>query len=100
MDHVWTEEKKDALEEAEELANDWRRLALQFDGHRMSALWFLKALVRSPGDAELTERADEFLKQPPLSGEQELANRLASMLEVNGQSTQGQNTAIDGENTR
>jgi hypothetical protein len=54
----------------------WRRLALQFDGHRMEALWHLKALINDPSHAE---KAKAFLAAGPISGEVVLANRLAEM---------------------
>lgn len=55
----------------------WRRLALQFDGHRMQALWHLKCLLKDPeahrGDAE------KFLSTPPLSGEKVLEERIKAI---------------------
>lgn len=43
--------------------NDWRKLALQFDQQRMSALWHLRALLQDP-EAHATA-AREFLAAPP-----------------------------------
>jgi hypothetical protein len=57
-------------------AAEWRRLALQFDGHRMQAIWHLNALINDPGHAE---KARAFLSAPPLSGEQVLKERIAEM---------------------
>ena len=56
---------------------EWRRLALQFDGHRMQALWHLKALLKDPE----THRAiaEEFIAAPPLSGEEVLAKRIKAI---------------------
>ena len=56
----------------------WRRLALQFDSHRMMALWHLKALLDDP--AGHRETAKKFLSMPPLSGEQVLENRLKAIV--------------------
>lgn len=50
LDRV-TAERDAALEEVEALKN-WRGLALQFDNHRMKALWHLKALVSDGAQAE------------------------------------------------
>lgn len=66
-------------------AEEWRRLALQFDGHRMQAIGLLKlidhtlkggaafALEKIPGDIAT------FLAAPPLSGEKVLAERIAAL---------------------
>lgn len=75
-----------------ETCGHWRRLALQFDGHRVSALWWLKALVSSPDDKELVEKAREFLQQPPLSGEEELAKRIAQIAESKGSATSAESS--------
>ena len=75
-----------------ETCGHWRRLALQFDGHRISALWWLKALVNSPDDKELVEKAREFLQQPPLSGEEELAKRIAQIAESKGSATSAESS--------
>jgi hypothetical protein len=53
---------------------DWRRLALQFDNHRMQALGHLKVLLSGP--QKHNEQAAEFLKQPPLAGYRVLAQQL------------------------
>jgi len=58
--------------------NEWRRLALQFDGHRMQALWHLEALLKDPSHAE---QARAFLSAPPLSGEEVLKQRIAECVE-------------------
>ena len=65
------------LAEEAEAANNWRRLALQFDGHRMQALGYLKALLK--GEKDLETGARTFIASPPLSGEQVLAERIAAM---------------------
>ncbi len=57
----------------------WRRLALQFDGHRMQALWHLKCLIANPEAHK--EAALKFLASPPLSGEEVLAKRIRQMKE-------------------
>ncbi len=66
---------------------EWRELALQFDGHRIEALSMLRyaerhineyATVRDILREQLaTIRA--FLAKPPLSGEEVLAQRLAAL---------------------
>lgn len=56
----------------------WRDLALQFDGHRMQALCFLKQILIELPETEFTE-AREFLKSGPLSGEEVLRQRLMDM---------------------
>jgi len=68
----------EAVEDDEpDVASEWRRLALQFDDHRMRALSHMRALLTDPSGYESKARA--FLSEPPLSGEQVLADRLASM---------------------
>lgn len=57
----------------------WRNLALQFDGHRMQALCFLKQILGALPETEFVE-AREFLKAGPLPGEEVLRQRLAEML--------------------
>lgn len=57
----------------------WRDLALQFDGHRMQALCFLKQILSALPETEFVE-AREFLKAGPLPGEEVLRQRLAEML--------------------
>jgi hypothetical protein len=52
----------------------WRNLAMQFDGHRMEAIWHLKELMNNPeGHREAVEK---FLAAPPLSGEEVLVARI------------------------
>lgn len=47
-----------------EALSHWRDLALQFDNHRMEALWHLKRVL---SDENQTEQAQAFLSKPPLS---------------------------------
>ena len=54
----------------------WRSLALQFDGHRMQALWHLKLLLECGEDH--AEAVRTFLAGPPLHGEIVLAQRIAA----------------------
>lgn len=56
----------------------WRNLALQFDGHRMQAICFLKQILNELPETEFVE-AREFLKSGPLSGEEVLRQRLADI---------------------
>jgi len=55
----------------------WRRLALQFDAHRIQALSNLRAMLEDPIAHANVVR--EFLKAPPLSGEVILANRIKTL---------------------
>jgi hypothetical protein len=71
-------------EEEEESAEDcWRRLALQFDGHRLQALGHLRALLSDP--AKHAPLANAFLNAPPLSGDEVLAARIAALAGGNSQ---------------
>lgn len=56
----------------------WRDLALQFDGHRMQAIGWLKVAVELLPD-HVAAPIKDFLKAPPLSGEKVLADRVATM---------------------
>lgn len=56
----------------------WRRLALQFDGHRMQAIGHLKCMLQDP--VAHREEAEKFLKAGPLSGEKVLENRLKAIV--------------------
>lgn len=70
------------LAEEAEAANNWRRLALQFDGHRMQALGHLRAITRAtsfPAIGQCIEAAEKFLQLPPLSGEEVLAERIKEL---------------------
>lgn len=68
-----TAERDAALEEVEALKH-WRDLALQFDNHRMSALWHLKTLV---SDGAHYDAAAAFLAEPPIP-QSELQQRLTA----------------------
>ena len=68
------------LTEEVEHESKWRDLALQFDGHRLQALWHLRAIVLAQNSLpERISAAEEFLKEPPISGEQVLAQRIAEL---------------------
>lgn len=56
----------------------WRNLALQFDGHRMQAICFLKQILKELPETEFIE-AREFLKAGPLPGEEVLLQRLVDI---------------------
>jgi hypothetical protein len=58
-------------------SNSWRRLAMQFDNHRMQALHHLRAMTQDP--AKHMELALAFLNAGPLSGEVVLAERIADL---------------------
>lgn len=61
-----------------ETKDEWRRLALQFDGHRMQAICFLKQILKELPASEFSS-AREFLKAGPLPGEEVLRNRIAEI---------------------
>lgn len=73
----------DEPEEAAEQA--WRRLALQFDGHRMQAIGLLKLIAHTlKGDKDfavplIEKDIEKFLSAGPLSGEKVLAERIAAL---------------------
>lgn len=75
--HAELQQHNAQLADETESASEWRRLALQFDGHRMQALSHLRLLTKHPGDH--CAAAVNFLASPPLSGEQVLADRLAQL---------------------
>lgn len=56
----------------------WRDLALQFDGHRMQAIGFLKIILAELPDDQF-QSARDFLNAGPLSGEEVLQERLLAM---------------------
>lgn len=56
----------------------WRELALQFDGHRMQAICFLKQILKELPETEFSSARD-FLKSGPLPGEEVLRNRIAAL---------------------
>jgi hypothetical protein len=80
------------LVEETEGADNWRRLALQFDNHRMQALGHLKAILHSDSSVDEYKAAELFLKAPPLDGEEVLAQRIA---ELAAAATQAQADAED-----
>ena len=57
----------------------WRRLALQFDAHRMQALAHLRCMVDAPEQHRGAVQA--FLAAPPPDGGQELARRIKALAE-------------------
>jgi hypothetical protein len=69
-DQMMEEEERDA-------ESEWRRLALQFDGHRMQAIWHLKSLLKDP--VAHREQAEKFLAAGPLSGEAVLEERIKAI---------------------
>lgn len=62
--------------------NEWRNLALQFDGHRMQAIGLLKALLSNYN--AFSEDAQKFLAQPPLPGEKVLAQKVKEYVDSVG----------------
>lgn len=67
------------LAEEIEAAENWRRLALQFDNHRLQALGHLKAILHQDSSVDEYKTAELFLKAPPLDGESVLAQRIAEL---------------------
>ena len=62
-----------------EAAENWRRLALQFDNHRMQAIGHLKAVTNPAACFDKYKAAKAFLSAPPLGGEEVLAQRIATL---------------------
>lgn len=64
-------------------ADEWRRLALQFDGHRMQALALIRQCIAKLAPHglydDLRESLITFNAAPPLSGEKVLADRIAAL---------------------
>ena len=67
------------LAEETEAAENWRRLALQFDNHRMQAIGHLKAVTNPSACFDKYKAAKAFLNAPPLGGEEVLAQRIATL---------------------
>ena len=74
-----TETLRAELAEETEAAENWRRLALQFDHHRLQALGHLKAILHPDSSVDEYKTAELFLKSPPLDGESVLAQRIAEL---------------------
>ena len=60
-------------------AENWRRLALQFDNHRMQAIGHLKAVTNPAACFDKYKAAKAFLNAPPPGGEEVLAQRIAAL---------------------
>lgn len=52
--------------EKQDLLTNWRNLALQYDRHRMNALWWLRSVIEGTATKEDIEK---FLKSVPENGE-------------------------------
>ena len=74
--HPVTSEVQPAQPEEPDTDNEaeWRRLAMQFDGHRMQALGHLRILLDNP--EKHAEAVRSFLSVGPLDGDSVLAERL------------------------
>ena len=68
---------REELAEETEAAENWRRLALQFDNHRLQAIGHLKAVTNPAACFDKYKAAKAFLSAPPLGGEEVLAQRIA-----------------------
>ena len=83
MTHTSTEQElqklREELAEETEAAENWRRLALQFDNHRMQAIGHLKAVTNPSACFDKYKAAKAFLSAPPLGGEEVLAQRIATL---------------------
>ena len=83
MTHTSTEQElqklREELAEEAEAAENWRRLALQFDNHRMQAIGHLKAVTNPSACFDKYKAAKAFLSAPPLGGEEVLAQRIATL---------------------
>ena len=67
------------LAEETEATENWRRLALQLDNHRMQAIGHLKAVTNPAACFDKYKAAKAFLNAPPLGGEEVLAQRIAAL---------------------
>lgn len=56
----------------------WRDLALQFDGHRMQAIGFLKQVLNQLPEDQFPQ-ARQFLNEGPLPGEEILRQRILAI---------------------
>ena len=74
-----TETLRAELADETEAAENWRRIALQFDNHRLQALGHLKAILHPDSSVDEYKTAELFLKAPPLDGESVLAQRIAKL---------------------
>lgn len=70
---------REELAEETEAAENWRRLALQFDNHRMQAIGHLKAVTNPAACFDKYKAAKAFLNALPLGGEEVLAQRIAAL---------------------
>lgn len=62
----------------EDHEDDWRRLALQFDRHRMQAIAHLKAMLKDP--VKHAALAAEFVNSPPLDPTLAVPSKVKGML--------------------
>ena len=70
---------REELAEETEAAENWRRLALQFDNHRLQAIGHLKAVTNPAACFDKYRAAKAFLSAPPLDGEEVLRQRIATI---------------------
>lgn len=66
---AWRDYQIDDLSEELKAQMDWRRLALQFDGHRMQAMSMLKMVATGQFDIE---EVRQFIAAAPVSGNEHL----------------------------
>lgn len=77
---AYAEQRDNRVAELEESEEQWRNLALQFDGHRMAALGHLRCMLNDAEKHGPVVR--KFLADGPLSGEEVLAQRIAASAQV------------------
>jgi len=87
--HARVQELEAQAAEEAEATDNWRRLALQFDNHRMQALGHLRELVRIDDGYAEAKSAEQFLAAPPLDGEAVLAQRIAALAAATQPAAQG-----------
>lgn len=93
----------DAIDEAveeykrdNEQSNDqWRKLALQFDGHRMQAIGMINHMLKELPEFAFPE-VREFINQPPLPGEQVLADRISEIASIREDSINSAHDWVQG----
>lgn len=80
--------------ESDNSEGKWRDLALQFDGHRMQAIGWLKVAAERLPD-HVSAPIKEFLKSPPLPAQKVLEDRIASISIAEFDKESVRNAALD-----
>ena len=91
------------LSDVSESCDHWRRLALQFDKHRMEALWWLRRVIASPplGDisSDTMSKITAFLVAAPQSGN-EIRTQLIAELKREMLSSESLREMLSSESLR